>query len=457
MNAFKGDKFLNSFFTFTNMAVLIASLCFAIFFKVLQLNNLFYNSLIPITLFSVSLIFGRLNLKVAQMLFLLSVNISLVYFSLLIGKESSIYLLFIVIAILPLIYFEKDNNLKISAIIFSIGSYFVLEYLLTSNQFPLFIIPQKNIDIISIFSVSLIILLNLFVMITLLYLKRQFEKKLTNSNEELRKSNRELLETNKALKESKELQIQLKQHSDYAQLLQRIAHEFKNPLQMLQGTAEVGLKFEQSKDLFKIVLQSVDRLNHVIHPMLNYLNTEETYNFKPFNIIKIISDIVILSKANCNSKQIKIEVLDKLNQGVVYGDSKAIGQVFINLITNAIDAIGNSGGKITIECINEVFIYQGETKQGVKINIIDNGCGMEEEKIKQIFVPFESSKNTKVNVGLGLSIVSKIIQDHRGLIKINSKPNEGTIISIFLQTTTESPKVNQKDKLFNLESDFFED
>ena len=133
------------------------------------------------------------------------------------------------------------------------------------------------------------------------------------------------------------------------------------------------------------------------------------------------------------------------------------GQVLINLITNSIDAIGTNGGKITIECVNENFIYENDIKNGVKINIIDNGCGMDEDKLHGMFIPFESSKKTSGNVGLGLSIVSKIIQDHRGLIKINSKLNEGTIISIFLQTTTDPLNENKKNKLFNLESEFFED
>ena len=67
--------------------------------------------------------------------------------------------------------------------------------------------------------------------------------------------------------------MKLTQYADYAKLVQSIAHEFKNPLQMLQGTAEIGLlKDSKDRELFDTIISSIDRLNNVIQPLLLYLN-----------------------------------------------------------------------------------------------------------------------------------------------------------------------------------------
>ena len=444
------NKFIYKRFTFyTNLLILFSSIVFAIFFKFLGLESLFYHSLIPISLFLLSLSLCYVNTTFAQIVFLISVNTALIYFSVLLGKESAIYLLFIVIPILPLIYFETNKILRFTFTTASILSYLMTEILMTSENYPIFRLDKYNIEFIGIFAVTLIIIINIITVFTLLYLKYQFKTQLIDSNESL-------IKVNKMLTESKKMQFELTQYADYAKLVQRIAHEFKNPLQMLQGTAEVGLKKDNQAELFKIVLQSVDRLNYVIQPMLNYLNTEENYHFDSFDISKIVDDIVILSKANCNSKKIKISVQNILKNSMVFGDSKAIGQIFINLITNSIDAIGSDGGRIIIDLINQSYFHNSKERDGIKIDIIDNGCGIDENQLKKIFVPYETSKKSKNNVGLGLSIVSKIIEDHNGLIKISSLKGEGTTISIFFPIGDANTVIVKNETSFLLDDEFFQ-
>jgi signal transduction histidine kinase len=139
-----------------------------------------------------------------------------------------------------------------------------------------------------------------------------------------------------------------------------------------------------------------------------------------------------------------------------YGDPKAIGQIFINLITNSIDAIGHNGGRIMIDLINQPYYHNSQEKNGIKVDIIDNGCGIDEAHLKKIFVPYETSKKNKNNVGLGLSIVSKIIEDHNGLIKISSLKGAGTTISIFLPIGSQKSKTIEKEESFLLDDEFFQ-
>lgn len=387
----------------------------------------------------------------AKMVVILTQSLAFPFYSVYLGYPSGAHLLFVPLAILPLIFYPTKDVKNYRRLGFSIVFSSMIIMAVMHRLFPFFTVPLDNVILTNLNGFAFLTTLGL--VLPQVNIFNQSEQQAT---ERLFESNMKLNQALVDLKESRNAQMLLTQHADYAKLVQSIAHEFKNPLQMLQGTAEVGLKYEESRDLFKVVLQSVDRLNYVIHPMLNYLNTEEKYEFKPFNIIKTIKDIVILSKANCESKQIELSIVDKLSQSTVYGDPKAIGQVFINLITNAIDAIGNQGGVITIECINEMFVSDEDAVDGVKINFIDNGCGLNEGDLKRIFVPFESSKKTKSNVGLGLSIVSKIIKDHHGLIKASSTLNKGTVISIFLQTSMDQPRNKPQKDLFNLEADFFE-
>ncbi|MBN1898215.1 MAG: GHKL domain-containing protein, partial [Spirochaetes bacterium] len=98
-----------------------------------------------------------------------------------------------------------------------------------------------------------------------------------------------------------------------------------------------------------------------------------------------------------------------------------IKQVFINIITNAIQAIP-ARGKINIKA--------EKIKHRVRIKIHDTGCGMDEKTMKHMFEPLYSSK-TK-GIGLGMAIVFDIIKSHDGTIQVESKVNKGTTVSIFL-------------------------
>ena len=195
--------------------------------------------------------------------------------------------------------------------------------------------------------------------------------------------NKDLKRALKKLKESREAQVKLTQYADYAKLVQSIAHEFKNPLQMLQGTAEIGLlKDSKDRELFDTIISSIDRLNNVIQPLLLYLNKKNSYSFKSVNIIKVIEEIMLLSKANCKSKNIDLQFIRDDKDLYIYADGQFIGQVIINLLTNAIESISNDGGAITIQLENDEMLIRKETVSAVKMCIMDTGCGIPEEKNK---------------------------------------------------------------------------
>jgi len=109
------------------------------------------------------------------------------------------------------------------------------------------------------------------------------------------------------------------------------------------------------------------------------------------------------------------------------GNLSRLCQVFINIIKNAIDAIGEKGGTITIKTFNS-------ENNKLICSIVDNGDGMDEHLFKDIFKPFFTTKQTGKGIGLGLYIVYEIIRDHGGNIEVKSKKGEGTDFSFTLQT-----------------------
>ena len=379
--------------------------------------------------------------------------IVLPFYSTYLGFKSGAHLMYIPLSILPLILYPSDNDKLwrrtcLFIVLFSILFSIIIPFIYPNISV---FIPNHSAKVIYVFA-----FLTTFGLV--LPQVNVFNRSEQKATKKLEKSNQRLNLAIQQLRESKEKQRHLSEYADYAKLVQRIAHEFKNPLQMLQGTAELGIhKPEDNKALFKIVLETVDRLNNVIQPMLNYFVSDKVKVFHPFNIAETVGDIYRLSKANCKAHQIRIEVKDNLKSKFVNGNSKAIGQVIINLLTNSIDAIGNNGGNITIELINEPFIFENNMENGIRCNVIDDGCGISPEGLKTIFVPYETTKKSSTNVGLGLSIVYKIIEDHSGLIEIDSNVGVGTTVSIWLKSTDKANKPqSDSDSNFELSQDFFQ-
>ena len=143
-----------------------------------------------------------------------------------------------------------------------------------------------SLKLISIFSMVSVIGIGLVIIQYFLKEKGTYEDHLMGLNAQLEETNKNLVSTNQQLKESRDMQERLTQHAEYAKLVQSIAHEIKNPLQMIQGTAEVGLEKESDRsESFAIILNGIERLNNVIQPLLLYLNKHpKSYMFTSHDI-----------------------------------------------------------------------------------------------------------------------------------------------------------------------------
>jgi signal transduction histidine kinase len=215
-----------------------------------------------------------------------------------------------------------------------------------------------------------------------------------------------------------------------------IVHEVKNPLvgiglmaaSILERLEQKKTKDELYQDL-EGILHEVQRLEKLLENLTDF-GKPAIFLTKKENIHNPINNTLNLLKRKFKSKGITVEKAFNTEVPAIKIDSAKMQQIFLNIFLNSIDAMPD-GGKIIIT--TDIFQEEKEDeikKDWVKITIQDTGIGIKDEDLQHIFDPFfsRSSKRT----GLGLSIVSRIINLHNGLINIWSQEGKGTKVDIFL-------------------------
>jgi two-component system sensor histidine kinase HydH len=207
-----------------------------------------------------------------------------------------------------------------------------------------------------------------------------------------------------------------------------IAHEIRNPLSSIRGLAQFVYnsfsKTDERKEDLNTIIQEVDRLNKLVVQVLDYAKVKEL-NLTYFSINNLVSKMVELFKQEIKNKQIRFYLKLSPDISEIQADEDQIRQILMNIIINAIQAISEKG---EIKIKTEKCLIKGSS--GLKLTIEDNGVGIPEKDLNQIFDPFFSTKEQ--GSGLGLSIVYKLVEGHQGEIKVESKEGEGTKFIIYL-------------------------
>jgi len=206
-----------------------------------------------------------------------------------------------------------------------------------------------------------------------------------------------------------------------------VAHEIRNPLSSIKGLASYfKSKFEEDsddKEAASVMIQEVDRLNRVISELLEFARPTQL-NLKSTDINDILEHSVRLIKQEAVTKGITIKLNLSQQRLTAEIDSDRFSQCLLNLYLNALQAMDN-GGRLTIEnSITEESL--------IKIEIKDTGSGIHTEDLNKIFDPYFTTKAK--GTGLGLPIVHKIIEAHKGEIKVRSVSGQGTSFTIVIPT-----------------------
>lgn len=187
-----------------------------------------------------------------------------------------------------------------------------------------------------------------------------------------------------------------------------MAHEIRNPLAAIKAGIEyVGKVFKEdskSYNYVQIILKEIKRLDHIVRDMTIYAALRPSKKRK-VNLMKLIRNSLIMFEEELKEKNIKIDEHHK-GELTFMADESQMVTIINNLLLNAIDATGSDG---TID------IRMKENKDSINFIMRDYGEGIPENIITKIFIPFFTTKNK--GSGLGLSIINRIIQNHKGVIK----------------------------------------
>lgn len=238
----------------------------------------------------------------------------------------------------------------------------------------------------------------------------------------------ELQPLDRHLRISKEEQL-VEQHHISRMLVRGLAHEIKNPLGGLRGAAQLlDLELEDSelKEYTQIIIAEADRLKDLMDKMLGPNKLPQKHEL---NIHQVLERVRQLVTAEC-SGNIKIKCDYDPSIPALEADKNQLIQAFLNIVRNAVQAIDDSGEIILKTRIHrKMTIGRKNYKLLVKTDIIDNGIGIKEEMIGQIFYPMITGRAE--GTGLGLSISQSLINQHNGLIECNSEPGR-TVFSVYL-------------------------
>lgn len=220
-----------------------------------------------------------------------------------------------------------------------------------------------------------------------------------------------------------------------------LSHSIKNILQGLRGGAdvvEIGLHKNDlaiTKNGWGILRRNLDRIASLTMNMLAF-GRKLQLELELTPISKVVEECAQLLEKPCQEKHIALIVDADPEMPPIMIDPGLIHQALMNLLTNAIEAVPNDTGAITVRVsFNESRPDPNKPgamlRPAVTINVLDNGSGVEQDKLAWIFEPFNTTKGLK-GTGLGLAVTKRIVYEHKGRIRLESTPGRGASFKMII-------------------------
>lgn len=243
----------------------------------------------------------------------------------------------------------------------------------------------------------------------------------------LKNKNQELIRMMDKLEKTQASLIRSKKFASIGTLAAGIAHEILNPLQIIANAAQMLMADERRgkiQDKMGLIIAQVQRTS-IIVKNLNAFANHSAMETADISLYDIFEQAVNYLEAGLMANHIIIERRFEPGLPCIKGDAHHLEQLFSILIANASDAIRPLGhGTITVTA--------RAVDQGIECVVCDDGPGIPGEIIDQIFDPFFTTKEPGKGIGLGLSLAHRIVEDHDGLIFVESEAGKGACFTIFL-------------------------
>ncbi len=240
-----------------------------------------------------------------------------------------------------------------------------------------------------------------------------------------------LAETNRHLELAQAEARRSERLAALGQLSAGLAHEIRNPLGVIKGSAEMltqklQASDELSRELAGYISTEVNRLSALVTEFLDFarpLHAEP----HPADLTALLDRVLQIVAGRFPSEAVRIERHYASGLPPVPLDESLCEQAFLNLVQNAYEAMQDAGHPGTLRV--EVQPTTKDDRKGVELRLADTGPGVPDELREEIFNPFVTTKKT--GVGLGLSIVSKIVDGHHGTIHVGNAPGGGAVFTLF--------------------------
>jgi len=277
------------------------------------------------------------------------------------------------------------------------------------------------------------------------------EREVRRRTEVLEQRNGELREALEKLRRAQDDLVRTEKLASMGRLVAGIAHEINNPVnavintlgplsdtihQIAQGKngdgapsseTDIAALAQEAEEMLRVVERGAARTKAIVQALHNYSRGDEETP-RELNLSRSVDDTLDLLRHRLTNVRVEKEIAAGLR---VSGFAGQIDQVFMNLITNAAQAIG------TRERGGTIRVAVARAGDDVEISIADDGPGIPPEVIPRIFDPFFTTKDVGEGSGLGLSIVHGIIERHGGKIRVDSRVGEGTTFRITLPASPE--------------------
>jgi signal transduction histidine kinase len=257
------------------------------------------------------------------------------------------------------------------------------------------------------------------------------------------------------LKRSQHLLVRQEKLASLGRLAAGLAHELNNPLSSVAGFAEAlerrlargeqaGLS--DSADLqeyLTLIQEEVSRAATIVRRLLDFARQREP-TFGLVDLQGVVANAVGFVERQASLANQRIVVFPFPDGSLVHADAQMLQQVFLNLLTNALDAI-EGGGEVRIAARRPPLplgnpVGASAPMQSLEVTVSDTGMGITPEDLARVFDPFFTTKEVGKGTGLGLAICQSIIEQHRGTIEVQSEGlGKGTVVTVSLPLAAPAP------------------
>jgi two-component system nitrogen regulation sensor histidine kinase GlnL len=222
----------------------------------------------------------------------------------------------------------------------------------------------------------------------------------------------------------------------FGQIAAGIAHEVRNPLGGIRGAAELVARrasSERDREAANLIVREVDRISSLLDDFLVFAR-RDGLRLAPVNLHRVLDDVLDVLAMDPLGSRARVERIFDPSIPELLADGDRLVQVFLNLARNALEAMAEGEGILTIatrlRLEHRVDLGGGERVPTVAIEVRDTGAGIAEEIRAQVATPFFTTKTT--GTGLGLALSRHFVALHGGTLQIESPPGKGAIVRVSL-------------------------